>query len=121
MAKVRKSDFQKLAKLLIGKGGVFEDMLKPCVLKKILSVSYETQSENKSTQNLMMVDTSTIESNLQLNMIKGVDIQIIGLYQELDFEPNTNDTKFSFDGITYNFVTISVDPAKATITIAGKK
>lgn len=121
MAIVRKSTFQKAAKMLIGKGGIFSDLLQTCVITKTLSIDYDTSKPIVKTQYLQMVKVGDLENNIDLRMIKNSDIEIIGLFQDLNFDVSVNDTTFSFDGIVYSFLSKEVDPAKATITLIGKK
>ncbi len=116
---IRKSQFQKLAKSLIGPGGTFSDFLQDCVLSKAGAFNYETQEAVRQTKIIKMVETSLVESAKEGFEKQTYDIELIGLYSDITFQPSVDDTTFTFNNVNYKFKAIVIDPAKATITLRG--
>lgn len=116
---IRKSQFVKLAKSLIGPNGTFADFLSDCVISKKGAFVYESQSSLVSNQTLRMIETKKIESAKEGFEKESNDIELIGIYQDLTLIPSVDDTTFTFEGVNYKFKNIEIDPAKATITLRG--
>lgn len=116
---LRKSQFVKLAKSLIGPKGTFVDFLSDCVISKKGAFVYATQSTPVTTQTLRMVETKLLESAKEGIEKQTNDIEVIGIYEDLTMTPSVDDTTFTFNGINYKFKNIEIDPAKATITLRG--
>lgn len=116
---IRKSQFVKLAKSLIGPTGAFADFLSDCIISKKGAFNYSTQSALVSNQTLRMIETEKLESAKEGFEKQSNDIELIGIYQDLTLTPSVDDTTFTFEGVNYKFKSIEIDPAKATITLRG--
>lgn len=115
---ITKSKMKQIAKDLIGPTGVFSDFLSDCVLTKKTGFNYNAQTNTNTKQTLRMVNAKLVKEGSKENKETEV-IELIGLYEDLTLSPNPDDTTFSYDGMLYKFLSIDIDPAKATITLRG--
>jgi hypothetical protein len=64
--------------------------------------------------NLKLMQSVKDNKSIDENMIS-----LIAVYEELPFELSVDDTSFLFEGVSYTFKSLEIDPAKATITLHG--
>lgn len=117
-----KQEFQELAAELFEEFADFAELAK---FRQLLSFSYKTQEPLKNEQELMMIALDYEKHTLKggvISDIKGGLIEtgskmLIGEYQNLEWEPQADNTTVNHDGVDYVVTGFTNDPAKAVAIV----
>ncbi len=111
-----KDEFKELAQELIL--DEFLDFATNAVIAKKGGFDRETQeviAGESQTIKMIEVEYSTYQFNN--DNIKSGDTRLIGVYDDLSFEPESDKCTVSYDSIDYSINRVESDPASATITL----
>lgn len=111
-----KDEFKELARELVL--DEFLDFADDAVIAKKGGFDRETQEVIQGeSQTIKMIEIEYSSYQFNNENIKSGDTMLIGVYDSLSFEPESDNCTVSYDGIDYSINRVEGDPADATITL----